>query len=96
MLEESLAAVAERAEIARRELDEDRRAGEGVAAELRACAAGEAQIQQRLREQGEAVTAAEVRAQQARDQEHDASSELGGARRASRARARAGERAARR
>ena len=40
------------------ELEADRAAGEGVAATLRACAAEEAEIQQRLRERGEAVTAA--------------------------------------
>jgi chromosome segregation protein len=59
-------------------LEEDRAAGEGVAATLRACAAEEAQIQQRLRERGEAVIVGEVRAQQARDQEADASLELRG------------------
>ncbi|HEX2103896.1 MAG TPA: hypothetical protein VHF51_09610, partial [Solirubrobacteraceae bacterium] len=58
------------------ELAADREAGEGVAAALRACAAEEAQIQQRLRERGEAVTAAEVRAQQARDHEAEAALEL--------------------
>jgi len=44
-----------------------------VARQLRACAAEEAQIQALLRERGEAVTTAEVRAQQARD--HNAESE---------------------
>jgi chromosome segregation protein len=76
-LEGALAAVRTRVEVLDAELAADREAGEGVAAELRACAAEEAQIQQRLRERGEAVTAAEVRAQQARDAEHDASGELG-------------------
>jgi chromosome segregation protein len=47
-----------------------------VAAALRACAAEEAEIQRRLRDCGEAVTAAEVRAQQVRDQEADAAHEL--------------------
>ena len=50
--------------------------GEGLAAQLRACAAEEAQIQAQLRERGEAVTSAEVRAQQARDQNADAEHEL--------------------
>ncbi len=58
------------------ELQDDRRAGEGVAAELRACASQEAQIQLRLRERGESVTSAEVRAQQARDHEAEADAEL--------------------
>ena len=48
-----------------------------MAGELRACAAAEAAIQARLRERGEAVTAAEVRAQQARDADADAAAELG-------------------
>jgi chromosome segregation protein len=65
-----------RVEALEAELAADREAGEGVAAALRACAAEEAQIQQCLRERGDAVTAAEVRAQQARDQEAEASLEL--------------------
>jgi chromosome segregation protein len=72
-----LAALGTRVEVLDAELAADREAGEGVAAALRACAAEEAQIQGRLRERGEAVTAAEVRAQQARDAEHDAAEELG-------------------
>jgi chromosome segregation protein len=71
-----LAAVRVRVETLDAELTADREAGEGVAATLRACAAEEAQIQTRLRERGEAVTAAEVRAQQSRDTEHDAAEEL--------------------
>ncbi|MEY2535142.1 MAG: chromosome segregation protein, partial [bacterium] len=73
-----LAAVRTRVEALDAELSADREAGEGVAAALRACASEEAQIQQRLRERGDAVTAAEVRAQQARDQEAEAALELGG------------------
>jgi chromosome segregation protein len=76
-LDGALAAIRVRVEVLDAELAADRQAGEGVAAELRACAAEEARIQGRLRESGEAVTAAEVRAQQARDAEHDASEELG-------------------
>jgi chromosome segregation protein len=72
-----LEAVRLRVEVLDAELAADREAGEGVAAALRACAAEEAQIQTRLRERGEAVTAAEVRAQQLRDAEHDAAQELG-------------------
>jgi chromosome segregation protein len=58
------------------ELAADRETGEGVAAELRACAAQEAELQGQLRGAGEAVTAAEVRAQQARDQAAESRSEL--------------------
>lgn len=54
----------------------DRAEGEGVAQELRACAALEAEIQQKLGERNEAVTRAEVRAQQLRDQEAEAAHEL--------------------
>jgi chromosome segregation protein len=72
-----LGAVRTRVEALDAELAADSQAGEGVAAALRACAAEEAQIQQRLRERGDAVTAAEVRAQQARDHEADAALELG-------------------
>jgi chromosome segregation protein len=71
-----LVAVRVRVEALDAELSADREAGEGVAAALRACAAEEAEIQNRLRERGEAVTAAEVRAQQVRDAEHDAAEEL--------------------
>jgi chromosome segregation protein len=77
-LEAALAAVAGRVEVLEAELVADREAGEGVASELRACAAEEAQIQQRLREHGETVTVAEVRAQQIRDQEHEVAHELAG------------------
>jgi chromosome segregation protein len=72
----TLAAVGERIAVLEAELAADREAGEGVAAELRACAAEEAQIQAKLREAGEAVTSAEVRAQQARDQSAEATHEL--------------------
>ncbi|TML01707.1 MAG: hypothetical protein E6G41_16270, partial [Actinobacteria bacterium] len=67
-----------RVEVLETELVADREAGEGVASELRACAAEEAQIQQRLREHGETVTVAEVRAQQIRDHEHEVAHELTG------------------
>ncbi len=76
VLARALAAVRTRVEALEAELEADRAAGEGVAATLRACAAEEAQIQQLLRERGDAVTAGEVRAQQARDQEADAALEL--------------------
>src|SRR5204862_2653680 len=77
-LEAALSAVQARVEVLETELVADREAGEGVAGELRACAAEEAQIQQRLREHGETVTVAEVRAQQIRDHEHEVAHELAG------------------
>jgi chromosome segregation protein len=76
-LARALGTVRTRVEALDAELAADSQAGEGVAAALRACASEEAQIQQRLRERGDAVTTAEVRAQQARDQETEASLELG-------------------
>jgi chromosome segregation protein len=60
------------------ELEADRAEGEGVAAELRACAKEEAEVQGRLRARNEAVTQAEVRAQQLRDLAAEADQELGG------------------
>ncbi|HET9094240.1 MAG TPA: AAA family ATPase [Solirubrobacteraceae bacterium] len=57
-------------------LRRDREAGETVAAQLRACAQEEAAIQARLHAAGEALTAAEVRSQRARDQEADAAQAL--------------------
>jgi chromosome segregation protein len=58
------------------ELAADRQAGEEMAAQLRACAAREAEIQATLRVAGEAVTAAEVAAQRLRDQASEADLEL--------------------
>jgi chromosome segregation protein len=69
-------AVMERMREMETALAADRAEGEGVAAELRACAAAEAEIQQRLGERNELVTLAEVRAQQLRDQEAEAALEL--------------------
>jgi chromosome segregation protein len=69
-------AVMERMREMETALAADRAEGEGVAAELRACAASEAEIQQRLGERNELVTRAEVRAQQLRDQEAEAVLEL--------------------
>ncbi|MDX6665238.1 MAG: chromosome segregation protein, partial [Solirubrobacteraceae bacterium] len=59
------------------DLVSDRATGEGVAERLRACASEEAAIQTQLRERGDTVTGAEVRAQQVRDQAAEAESELG-------------------
>lgn len=75
-LEAAAAALGERLQALTVELAAGRAAGEDLAIELRACAAEEAQIHSRLRERGEAVTAAEVRAQQERDQAADADHEL--------------------
>ena len=58
------------------ELAAHRQAGEHVAVELRACGREEAELQGRLKRDGEAVTGAEVRAQQARDRMADADAEL--------------------
>ncbi len=60
------------------ELAADREAGEEMAAQLRACAAREAEIQASLRVAGETVTAAEVAAQRLRDQASEAEMELAG------------------
>ncbi len=68
--------VAERVAELQGELARDRAAGEEVAAELRACAAQEADVQARLRAEGEAVTVAEVAAQRLRDLAADAELEL--------------------
>jgi chromosome segregation protein len=57
-------------------LQADRAEGEQVAAELRACAHEEAEIQAELRAQGETVTSAEVSAQRLRDQAAEAEQEL--------------------
>ncbi len=54
----------------------DREAGEHVAAQLRACAQQEAEIQSRLHAASETLTAAEVRAQRSRDQAQDAEQTL--------------------
>ncbi len=61
-------AVSARRTAVEQELAADREAGEEMAAELRACAAQEAEIQSALRAAGETVTDAEVAAQRLRDQ----------------------------
>ncbi|HUR83756.1 MAG TPA: AAA family ATPase, partial [Solirubrobacteraceae bacterium] len=75
-LQVAATAIAQRVTILDAELLAGRAAGEGLAAQLRACATEEAEIQRRLRERGDLVTAAEVRAQQARDHACDADHEL--------------------
>ncbi len=76
VLAEAAAAIAACAEVFDAELAAHRQAGEHVAVELRACAREEAELQGRLKRDGEAVTGAEVRAQQARDRMADADHEL--------------------
>jgi chromosome segregation protein len=58
------------------ELHADSAAGEALASALRECASAESGLQLRLRELADAVTAAEVGAQQARDQSAEAEFEL--------------------
>lgn len=76
-LTEALGAAAsaanERIAVLASALDGDREAGERLAGELRGHAAEEARLQAALREQGELVTTAEVRAQRARDLRAEAS-----------------------
>lgn len=67
------AAANERIAVLATVLDGDREAGEALAAELRGHAGEEARLQGSLREQGELVTTAEVRAQRARDLQAEAS-----------------------
>jgi len=75
-LEAAAEAIGARLERFEAELAADRSAGEHVAGELRACARQEAEVQGRLRQAGEAVTAVEVRAQQGRDRAAEAEREL--------------------
>ncbi len=75
-LEQVSEAIGARVAELERELAAGRAEGEDLAAQLRACASEEAQIQTRLRERGDAVTSAEVRAQQARDHAAEAGHEL--------------------
>ncbi|HST56990.1 MAG TPA: AAA family ATPase [Solirubrobacteraceae bacterium] len=77
VLQAASATVAERVEEFEAQLSSDRAAGEQVTNELRTCAGEEAQLQARLRVEGEAVTGAEVAAQRLRDQASEAELELG-------------------
>ena len=77
-LDATLALIRAQVTTADAALQADQQAGEGVATALRACAGDEARVQQELRVGNEALTAAQVRAQQARDQESDATQELDG------------------
>jgi chromosome segregation protein len=75
-LEAAHDAVAARRDALNRNLQADQEVSERTAAELRECAQGEVLVQTRLRESGEAVTRAEVRAQQVRDAAGEAAHEL--------------------
>jgi chromosome segregation protein len=70
--------VGERVAELEEQLAHDHAAGEEMAAELRACAEQEAEIQASLRSAGELVTEAEVAAQRLRDQAGEAELELRG------------------
>ena len=66
-MERAQTAVAARRDVLAEELERHAAGGEQTAAALRACAHEEAELQGRLREASEAVTGAEVAAQQVRD-----------------------------
>ncbi len=76
-LEAAQAAVGARREQLAAALQADEAMGESTASALRECASEEAGLQSRLRYASEAVTKAEVRAQQVRDHAEDARTELG-------------------
>ncbi|HEY1593943.1 MAG TPA: AAA family ATPase [Thermoleophilaceae bacterium] len=75
-LERAETAVAERRDALAKELEADEALGASTAPELRACAQEEAGLQERLRKASEAVTMAEVRAQQVRDRTAEHGAEL--------------------
>ena len=75
-LQSASEAVQARVSQLEQELAADRLAGQEMTAELRACAAQEAEIQATLRAAGETVTAAEVAAQRLRDEAGEAELEL--------------------
>jgi chromosome segregation protein len=76
-LESARAAVSGRCEALDRELGAGAAAGEETASALKACAHEEAELQGRLKQASEAVTGAEVAAQQMRDSAADVERELG-------------------
>jgi chromosome segregation protein len=78
ILERAGATIAERVSEFEAALALDREAGEHVTAELRACAQEEVALQARLHAANEAVTVAEVRAQQVRDRAAEAEAALAG------------------
>ena len=76
MLEAAVAVIGERLGGFEAALAADREAGEHVSRELRACAQQEAALHAGLGTENEALTAAEVRLQRARDQSADTRAEL--------------------
>jgi chromosome segregation protein len=70
-LQSAADAVAVRRDALAERLAADAAVGQRTATELRACAAQEVEIQARLKQASDSVTHAEVRAQQARDVEHE-------------------------
>ena len=93
-LESAQGAVASRRDALAEELDRHAAGGEETAGALRACAHEEAELQGRLRDASEAVTGAEVAAQQVRDTAAEVERELTGTRHRARPRRRARRRAA--
>src|SRR5579884_2528531 len=75
-LEEALEAITVVRVDFERFLSADREAGEGLAADLRACAQQEAELHARLHQENESLTETEVRLQRVRDLLADAQSEL--------------------
>ena len=75
-LQAAAEAVAARRDALSEQLAADAAVGQQTAAELRACASEEVEIQARLKQASESVTHAEVRAQQARDVEHECAARL--------------------
>ncbi len=70
--------IGQRAQTLQAQLDQDRATGEQLAVALRTCAQEEAALQGRLRTLADGLTAAEVAAQQSRDQLAEADSDLNG------------------
>ena len=75
-LQRAAEAVAIRRDALAEQLAADQAVGERTATELRACAHEEVELQARLKQASDAVTHAEVRAQQARDVEHEGMTRL--------------------
>lgn len=76
LLADAHAALRTRTAELERIVAEDRAGGDDIAGRLRACAQQEADLNQRLRKLGDRLTAAEIAAQRARDQEQEIVAEL--------------------
>ena len=76
VLGQAAEAVAARRDALAEQLAADEAVGARTAAQLRACAREEVEIQSRLKQASESVTRAEVHAQQARDAEHESKARL--------------------